>query len=101
MTVILSDSHAEAQHAPKAKPNRCDFCGRHLSYPFVWWRMHERTLSACGPCCRTELRHGLSADLFQVAAILDFQALHPAYKNFTLDRVHERTLGKPGDGDPE
>jgi hypothetical protein len=83
MTVVISEHDI---YAPRSdtKPS-CTVCGiDHLHYPFLWWQ-GETDICICRWCC-AKIKAGFTADLVQVAAIVEMQAVNSAYSTSTLQR---------------
>ena len=74
--------------------SNCSVCNDKLQAPFVAWMCTEGPvgdLFFCGTCCR-KIKNGLMADMIQVAAIAEINALGDVgsyYSGQTLVRVRE------------
>jgi len=69
MPIILG-AHCDYQRMANRK---CAVCGNKVEYPFLHWDS-PAAMCICGDCCH-EIKRGLTADLIQIAAIVDLQKL--------------------------
>jgi hypothetical protein len=86
ITDIYSDFNSCCTEKFKDAKCRCNACGNPLHfYPFLEWR-GAVDFYLCAECCR-EVKHGLIADLIQVAAIKEMHDTDVAvYGEYTLVR---------------
>lgn|SRR5262249_49632025 len=54
--------------------DKCSLCDEPLHFPFLFWREGGPSLCICGTCCQ-KIKGRFIADLIQVAAIMDINAL--------------------------
>ena len=91
MSVVLGSF--DDFHAVLKKKLKCNMCEETICrYPFLHWDCTPDIL-ICSECCRTN-KEGFTADLIQITAIAEFQALKDAYCNFTFVRRDIERLEK-------
>lgn len=88
MTVITSE---QDKSTLKVTEDHCTICRAELHPPFLEW-VCKSSLYFCGACCR-QIKDGMMADLIQVSAITELQAVgvkHGPFNNSTLIRQDTR-----------
>jgi hypothetical protein len=91
MNVITNCSHYMYNYY---KNNKCTFCNKPLSIPFIEWH----SVFICGPCCRT-IKEGLTADLIHVAAIMDLRAVgywSETFARTSIKKLEDETRDRGG-----
>jgi hypothetical protein len=86
MTVVAAqnDIYAQGNHT-------CSICNGKLRPPFVMWMTCAEDLFFCSQCCR-RIKNGLMADIIQVSAIAELNALDDHGGNATLVRRDVRDV---------
>ncbi len=90
MSIITNKSEVSLRESDK-----CSFCDGHLHFPFLEWHAYPESddgetkfVCICRRCCY-KYGKGLRADLIQIQAIAEIEALYPG---FTLDRKTQKQL---------
>jgi hypothetical protein len=82
---MMITGHDNDFYAVLENKERCTNCGHRIErYPFLHWHGTPDILF-CGKCCH-EIKAGFAADLINVAATVELQALCPAYRSHSFTR---------------